>query len=94
MRMDPKHQYNGYLQNVIQRYVLGFDAHMAPESQIMVDYLHYPPFKNPNNPTLRESNDRLLYLANNWEKKDCGNFQYGSITYVINPIYQDKFFIP
>jgi hypothetical protein len=35
----------------------------------------------------------MLYLASNWEKNDCGNFQYGDITYVINPIYDDKFFV-
>jgi hypothetical protein len=87
---------NQYLQNVIQRYVLSSEesrANMVGEGAIMVNSLNYKPFKNANFPTLREANDRLLYLANNWDKKHCGNFQYGTVTYVINPIYADKFFV-
>jgi hypothetical protein len=86
---------NGYLQNVCQRSVFGVEnqQQMENEGAIMVDYLHYPKFKDPAVPTLRESNDRLLYLANNWNKKHCGNFQYGTVTYAINPIYADKFFV-
>jgi hypothetical protein len=87
--------HNQYLQNVIQRYVLDEEsqANMVNEGYIMVHYLGYTDFKNINFPTLRESNDRMIYLANNWAKKDCGNFQYGTVTYVINPIYSDKFFV-
>ena len=34
-----------------------------------------------------------MYLATNWQKTDAGNFVYGEVTYVVNPIYADKFFI-
>ena len=91
---------NGYLQNVVQRYVLGVEpwndptgGNMQGEGWIMENYMNFPPFKNPQRPTLREANDRVFYLANNLFKKDCGNFQYGELTYVINPLYQDKFFV-
>jgi hypothetical protein len=86
---------NGYLQNVCQRYVFGVESerNFDSKSSVMVNYLGYPKFKNPEIPTLRESNDRMLYLANNWDKKHCGNFQNGAVTYVINPIYSDRFFV-
>ena len=47
----------------------------------------------PTQPTLREANDRVFYLAANWQKVDAGNFEYGSVTYVVNHLYADKFFI-
>ena len=86
---------NGYLQNVCQRYVLGVEAsnNFVGESNIMVEYMNYPPFTNTTKPTLREANDRVVYLASNWRKTNAGNFEYGKATYVINPLYQDKFFI-
>ena len=86
---------NGYLQNVAQRYVLGVEEtnNMIGEGRIMETYMNFPPFKNKYRPTLREANDRVFYLASNLGKKQCGNFQYGDLTYVINPLYQDKWFI-
>jgi hypothetical protein len=59
----------------------------------MANYMHFQPFEKPDSPTLRETNDRVLYLANDLRKTHCGNFIYGEITYVISPAYQDKFFI-
>ena len=44
--------------------------------------MHFKPFANPQQPTLREANDRVMYLATNWQKTDCGNFIYGEITCV------------
>jgi hypothetical protein len=85
--------HNGYLQSVTQRWVLDNDRGFAGESGAMVKCMHYPAFKSPSEPTLREANSRMLYLANNLPKNDCGNFGFGSVTYVINPLYSDKFFI-
>jgi hypothetical protein len=88
--------HNGYLQNVIQRFVLSTEesrSNMIDEGRVMEIELNYPAFKNPNFPTLREANDRMIYAANNWEKKDCGNFQYGALTLALNPLYDDKFFV-
>lgn len=86
---------NGYLQNVAQRYVMGVESrkNLVGESEIMVDYMGYPPFKNSVSPTLREANDRVFYLANNLGKTAAGNFKYGEVTYVINQNYQDKMFV-
>ena len=86
---------NGYMQNVCQRYVLGVEAtsNFVGEGGIMTHYMGYPPFKNPNHPTLREANDRVFYMASNWDKTDAGNFAYGKATYVANSIYADKFFV-
>ena len=59
---------NSYLQNVCQRYLLGVEPknNFAGEQDIMVRYLNYPSFKDPTHPTLREANDRVMYLASNW----------------------------
>ena len=86
---------NGYMQNVIQRYVLGVEhtGNAMGEGGIMESYMGYPPFAHPTQPTLREANDRVFYLATNWQKVNAGNFEYGSVTYVVNHLYADKFFI-
>ena len=65
---------------------------MFGESNIMSKYLGFPWYA-PGHITLRQANEKMLYLANNWDKKDSGNFQYGEVTYVVNPIYADKFFV-
>jgi hypothetical protein len=62
------------------------------ESNVMSKYLGFP-WYGEGHISLRQANEKMIYLANNWEKKDCGNFQYGFVTYVINPIYADKFFV-
>ena len=79
----------------MNRYVLGVEAsnNFVGESNIMVEYMNFPPFKDTTKPTLREANDRVFYLASNWRKTNAGNFEYGKATYVINPLYADKFFI-
>jgi hypothetical protein len=87
---------NGYLQNVCQRWLLGVEEKGNYEGEcnnIMTKFMHFAPFEKPDEPTLREANNRVLYLANNLRKTHCGNFIYGEITYVINPAYADKFFI-
>lgn len=86
---------NGYIQNVPQRYLLGDEPtdYFSLETNIMAKYMNFPPFKDPTRPTLREANDRILYLANNWQKKHTCFKAFAKLTYVINPIYQDKFFI-
>ena len=86
---------NGYMQNVLQRYVLGVEhtSNAMGEGAIMENYMGFPPFARPTHPTLREVNDRVFYLASNWQKVDAGNFQYGSVTYVVNHLYSSKFFI-
>ena len=73
---------NGYLQNVCQRYVLGVEGktNFENEGAISEKYMHYRPFENKERPTLREANDRVMYLATNLQKTDCGNFIYGKIT--------------
>jgi hypothetical protein len=85
---------NGYVQNIIQRYVLGRESKndYFGQNGIMEHYLGYKPFSNDNSPTLSESDQRPLYCANNWDKKHCGNYEYGQVTYVINPTYADKYF--
>jgi hypothetical protein len=85
---------NGYMQSVPQRFVFGVEDidNMFGESAVMSKYLGFP-WYGEGHISLRESNEKMVYLANNWEKKDCGNFQYGFVTYVINPIYADKFFV-
>jgi hypothetical protein len=87
---------NGYLQNVCERWLLGVEGKGNFEGEcnnIMTNFMHFAPFEKPDTPTLREVNNRVLYLANNLRKTHCGNFIYGEITYVINPAYSDKFFI-
>jgi hypothetical protein len=86
---------NGYLQNVIHRYVLGFDkdGHAAAEGKTMERFFGYPRYKNLSDPTLCEANDRMLFLANNWQKASIGNTQYGSVTYVINPLVETQLFV-
>jgi hypothetical protein len=87
---------NGYIQNVCQRWLLGVEKKGNFEGEcnnIMPNYMHFKPFQHADEPTLREANDRVLYLANNLRKTNCGNFIYGEITYVISPAYSDKFFI-
>lgn len=86
---------NGFLQNVCHRYLLGYETYFNfnAESNIQMIFMHYPQFKQYDRPTMREANDRVMYLANNWQKLHTGNEIYGRITYVINPIYQDKFFV-
>ena len=78
---------NGYLQNVAQRYLLGVESkkNLINEGSIMVEYLGCTPFAVEDQPTLREANSRIFYLANNLGKTDAGNFQYGEVTYVIHP---------
>jgi hypothetical protein len=85
---------NGYIQNIIHRWVLGREDkdNYYGQSNIMQKYLKYPAFSNMMSPTLQESNQRPVYCANNWDKKHCGNFEYGKVTYVINPKYADKYF--
>lgn len=85
---------NGYLQNVCQRFVLGVeaDSNLEGEHEIMTGYMGLPKFsRGPGDPTLREANSCVLYVANNLRKADAGNFLYGSVTYAVNPIYADKF---
>ena len=84
---------NGYLQNVCQRYALGVEniRNYQGEYAIMREYMHIPAAKDVNDPTLRESNECILYLADNLWKRYAGNYIYGSITYVHNPSYADKF---
>ena len=53
----------------------------------------FPPFKTASDPTLREANDCVLYLAGNMWKRYGGNFFFGSITYVHNPVYSEEFTI-
>ena len=65
----------------------------ALRAQVMVDYLGCTPFASAEQPTLREANDRIFYLANNLGKTNAGNFQYGEVTYVINPSYADKTYV-
>eukprot|EP00935_MAST-01C_sp_MAST-1C-sp1_P001542 g1542.t1 len=75
---------NGYLQNVCQRWLLGVEQKNNFEGEcndIMVNYMHFRPFEKQDTPTLRETNNRVLYLANNLRKTNCGNFIYGEITY-------------
>lgn len=36
------------------------------EQWIMVKYMGYPQFANPSKPTMKEANDRVVYLACNW----------------------------
>jgi hypothetical protein len=86
---------NGYLQNVVHRYVLGFDkdGHAVAEGTTMQRLFGYPPYRNTSDPTLREANDRMVFLANNWQKESIGNTQYGGITYCINPLFEDQFFV-
>lgn len=86
---------NGYLQNVAQRYLLGVESqkNLINEGRIMVDYLGCTPFAVEDQPTLREANSRIFYLANNLGKTDAGNFAYGEVTYVINPAYADKMYV-
>ena len=86
---------NGYMQNVLQRYVLGVEhaTNAMGEGRVMEEYMGYPPFRHPTHPTLREANDRVFYLATNWQKLHAGNFEYGRVTYVVNHMYRDKFFI-
>lgn len=59
---------NGYLQNIWQRYLLGAEnaSNAVDEGYIMEHYMHHPPFGDPTHPTLREANDRVMYLATNW----------------------------
>lgn len=59
---------NRYLQNVCQRYLMGTEStsHFIGESDVMVNVMHYPPFSDPTHPSLREANDRVMYLSNNW----------------------------
>ena len=66
---------------------------LADAPRIMVDYLGCEPFAREAQPTLREANDRIFYIANNLGKTDAGNFQYGEVTYVINPSYADKMYV-
>ena len=75
---------NGYLQSVAQRYVMGVEplSNLQGEGHIMTTYLGFPPFQNPVRPTLREANRWNFYLANNMQKNNAGNFQYGEVTYV------------
>lgn len=86
---------NGYLQNVVHRYVLGYDkdGHALAESATMERLFGYPAFKNTSDPTLIEANDRMLFLANNWEKSCVGNPQYGSVVYALNPLFADQLFV-
>ena len=86
---------NGFIQNVWQRYLLGQQTvtEAVGEGYIMEQYMHYPAFNNAQHPTMREANDRVIYLATNWEKKCAGNDQFGEMTYVINSIYADKFMV-
>lgn len=86
---------NGYLQNVCQRYLFGDESseNFLAESEISELYMNYPKFKTANHPSLRETNDRVMYLALNWLKKNAGNPEYGSIAYVMNPVYKDKYFV-
>ena len=37
----------------------------------------FAPYGHSDRPTLREANGRMLYLANNMQKADAGNWQYG-----------------
>jgi hypothetical protein len=85
---------NGFIQSVPHRWVFGVEPNnnMFYESWVMSTYLGFPDYSD-GHITMREANDKMLYLANNWEKKHAGNFQYGTVTYVINPIYKDKFFV-
>jgi hypothetical protein len=85
---------NGYIQNIIQRWTLGREGSkdFTGQSGIMQNYLNYPNFKNAQKPTLREANTRPIYSANNLDKKHCGNYEYGKVTYVINPLYVDKYY--
>ena len=41
----------------------------------MVDYLGCKPFASAEQPTLREANERIFYLANNLGKTHAGNFR-------------------
>jgi len=52
--------------------------------------MHLPIIPNPLSPTMRQANNCVVYLANNLQKKDGGNFIYGSATYVMNPRLQSK----
>jgi hypothetical protein len=66
---------NGYLQNVCQRYLLGQEnqANFVNEGNIMTQFMGYPSFNK--RPTLREVNDRVMYLSTNWQKSPGGNFE-------------------
>jgi hypothetical protein len=85
---------NGYIQSTQHRWTLGgmdggdFDF-------IMTKYFKFDQYAEGamKKPTLREANDRTTYLANNWQKVCGGNFEYGVVTYVINPIFRDKLLI-
>lgn len=83
------------MQNVAQRYLLGVESkkNLINEGSIMVEYLGCTPFAVEDQPTLREANSRIFYLANNLGKTDAGNFQYGEVTYVVNPSYADKMYV-
>lgn len=76
---------NGYIQNVVQRYVMGVEptTKYSLEQGLMQTYLHFPVPKDKAQPTLREANDNNLYLANNMGKLHAGNHDFGSITYVL-----------
>jgi hypothetical protein len=51
----------------------------------MVRFMNLPAIRNPLAPTMRQADNCVFYLANNLQKKNGGNFIYGSATYVINP---------
>lgn len=78
---------NGYIQNVVQRYVLGVEGFgaISYECGLMQNFLQFPKI-NLQQPTLREANDNSLYLANNMMKVASGNAPdgFGDVTYVLN----------
>jgi hypothetical protein len=60
---------------------------------IQPQYLHYPKFKREGAPTLREASDRPTYLSMDVQKTNTGNFQFGSVTYVVAPSPTSQFFV-
>jgi hypothetical protein len=60
---------------------------------IQPQYLHYPKFKREGAPTLREASGRPTYLSMDVQKTNTGNFQFGSVTYVVAPSPTSQFFV-